>query len=65
MPVLTIKEIKYMITLHKKISYNFLKEILDWEILGKFRGKSDWDWGRISAPNRVQKILCVLRYNSL
>ena len=43
----------------KKISYNFFNEILDWEIfqaiLGKFRGNSDWDWGRISAPNRVQK----------
>ena len=37
----------------------FFYEILDWEniqaFLGKFRGNSDWDWGRISAPNRVQK----------
>ena len=25
--------------------------------MGKFRGNSDWDWGRISAPNRVKKTL--------
>ena len=34
----------------------FFNEILDWEIfqaiLGKFRGNSDWDWGRISAPKK-------------
>ena len=51
-----------MITLNKKISYIIFVEILDWEIiqaiLGKFRGNSDWDWGRISAPNRVQKKYC-------
>ena len=60
MPVLSNREIKYMITLHKKNILQFFSlEILDWEIfqaiLGKFRGNSDWDWGRISAPNRVQK----------
>ena len=60
MPVLSIGEIKYMKTLHKKkILQFFFKEILDWEIfqaiLGKFRGNLDWDWGRISAPNRIQK----------
>ena len=60
MPVLSTGEIKYMITLHKKnILQFFFYEILDWEIfqaiLGKFRGNSDWDWGRISAPNQVQK----------
>ena len=56
--ILLIGEIKYMITLHKKNIFFFYK-ILDWEIfpaiLGKFRGNSDWDWGQISAPNRVQK----------
>ena len=46
MPVLSIEEIKYMITLHKKnILQFFFFEILDWEIfqeiLGKFRGNSD------------------------
>ena len=60
MPVPLIGEIKYMITLHKKNILNFFfYEILGWEIfqaiLGKFRGNSDWDWGRILAPNRVQK----------
>ena len=60
MPVLSIGEIKYMITLHKKKYLTiFFNEILYWEIfqtiLGKFRGNSDWDWGHISAPNRVQK----------
>ena len=48
-----------MITLHKKISYNFFFRNFGLgnfqAILGKFRGNSDWDWGRISAPNRVQK----------
>ena len=43
----------------KKYLATFFNEILEWEIfqaiLGKFRGNSDWDWGRISAPNRVQK----------
>ena len=40
--------------------------MLDWEIfqaiLGKFRGNSDWDWGRISAPNRVQNktLICYI-----
>ena len=48
MPVLSIGEIKYMITLHKKKSYHsFFYEILDWKIfqanLGKFRGNSDLD----------------------
>ena len=46
------------ITLKKYLTI-FFKEILDWEIfqaiLGKFRENSDWDWGRISAPNRSQK----------
>ena len=64
MPGLSIGEIKYMITLNKKISCNFFFEILAWEkfqaILGKFRGNSDWDWGRISAPNRFQKTLEAL-----
>ena len=63
MSVLSIGEIKYMITLHKKnilqIIFFFFYKILDWEIfqaiLEKFRGNSDWDWGRISARNRVQK----------
>ena len=60
MPVLSIGDIKYMITLHKKKYLTiFLNDILDWEIfqaiLGKFRGNSDWDWGRISASNQVQK----------
>ena len=60
MPVLSIGEIKYMITLHlKKYLATFFNESLEWEIfqaiLGKFRGNSDWDWGRISAPNRVPK----------
>ena len=48
MPVLSIGEIKYMKTLHKKISYHFFNEIREWEIfqaiLGKFRENSDWDW---------------------
>ena len=39
MPVLSIGEIKYMITLHKKISYNFFYEILDWEIFQAILGK--------------------------
>ena len=60
MPVLSIGEIKFMITLHIKVNLHlFFYEILDWEIfqaiLGKFRGNLDWDWGRISAPNRVKK----------
>ena len=41
------------ITLKK--SYIFFVEILDWEIFqaicGKFRGNSNWDWGRISPPS--------------
>ena len=59
MPVLSIGEIKYMITLHKKISYNFFSRNFGLgnfqAILGKFRGNSDLSWGRISAPNRDQK----------
>ena len=47
MPVLSTGEIKYMKRLHKKISYNFFLEILDWgifqAILGKFRGNLDLD----------------------
>ena len=46
MPVLSNREIKYMITLHKKNILQFFSlEILDWEIfqaiLGKFRGNSE------------------------
>ena len=59
MPVLSIGEIKYMITLHKKVSYNFFKRNFGMGNFsgngGKFRGNSDWDWGRNLAPNRVQK----------
>ena len=60
MPVLSIEEIKYMITLHKKISYNFffLRNFGSGKFsgnFGKFRGNLDWNWGRISAPNLVQK----------
>ena len=69
MPVLSVGKIKYMITLHKKISYNFFfYEILHWEIfqaiLGKFRGNSDWGLGRISAPNRVQKNHCYYQWRT-
>ena len=55
MPVLSIGEIKYMITLHKKISYNFFVTKFWIGNLGKFRGNSDWDRGRISVPNRSKK----------
>ena len=45
MPVLSIGEIQYMITLLKKyLTIFFFYKMLDWEIfqaiLGKFRGKS-------------------------
>ena len=54
MPVLSIGEKKYMILYIKQISYNcFLRNFQ--AILGRFRGNSDRDWGRFSAPNRVQK----------
>ena len=47
------------ITKKNILQFFFFNEILDLEIfqaiLGKFRGNLDWDWGLISAPNRVQK----------
>ena len=58
MPVLSTGEIKYIITLHKRISYNFFLwnfGLGNFSGIGKFRGNSDWDWGRISAPNWVKK----------
>ena len=68
MPVLSIGEIKYMKTLHKKISYHFFNEIREWEIfqaiLGKFRENSDWDWDWISAPNWVLKKHCQVSYKN-
>ena len=36
MPVLSIGEIKYMITLHKKIFYIFFNEILEWKFFSQF-----------------------------
>ena len=53
-----------MITLHKKNILQFFLQHFGLgnfqAILGKFRGNSDWDLGRISAPNRVQKNHCVI-----
>ena len=65
MPVLSVGEIKYMITLHKKISYNFFfYEILHWEIfqaiLGKFRGNSDWGLGRIRPQIGSKKTTAII-----
>ena len=61
MPVLSIGEMKYMITLHKIF---FFYEILDLEIfpviLGKFRGNLDWDWGWISAPKNTVHVYAQL-----
>ena len=65
MPVLSIGKIKYMITLHKKISYNFFSSKFwigkffrqFWEILRKFG----------LAPNWVQKntvIISILKFSA-
>ena len=53
MPVMSIGEIKYMITLYKTSITISVLEILDWKFLqaiwGRFRENWDWNLGRISA----------------
>ena len=45
------------IYLHQRLC--FLRKLfffhINYETCVEFRGNSDWDWGRISAQNRVQK----------
>ena len=37
---------------YRTIFFNEIWEIFQ-AILGKFRGNSDWEWGRISAPKNT------------
>ena len=65
MPVLSIGKIKYMITLHKKISYNFFFRNFG---LGNFSGNFGKFWGNSDWPQIGSKkntvIISILKFSA-